>query len=121
MDFRLEQKDLVCLEDGTPQTVTGTQELLQRVMIRLTVPRGKFSYNAQLGSRWEELTVEEAQPQELLGVVQEALEGLEGVEVTGVEKQVDAPRRSLTLRIFLTVNGVEAQVDLESEEESYGL
>ena len=31
MDFRLEQKDLVCLEDGTPQTVTGTEELLQRV------------------------------------------------------------------------------------------
>ena len=119
MDFRLEQKDLVCRADGTPETVTGTQE--QRVMIRLTVPRGKFAYNAQLGSRWEELTVEEAQPQELLGVIREALEGLEGVEVTGVEKQVDAPRRSLTLRIFLTVNGVEAQVDLESEEESYGL
>lgn len=42
MDFRLEQKDLVCLEDGTPQTVTGTEELLQRVMIRLTVPGGSF-------------------------------------------------------------------------------
>ncbi len=121
MDFRLHQKDLVCTYGGTPDTVTGVEELLQRVMIRLTVPRGKFAYDAQLGSRWEDLTVEQAQPQQLLGVIREALEGLDGVVVTGVEKQTDAPRRSLTLRIFLTLNGVEAEVELESEEESYGL
>ena len=121
MDFRLEDKDLVCSNGGTPDTVTGVEELLQRVMIRLTVPRGKFAYNAQLGSRWEDLTVEDAQPQELLGVIQEALAGLEEVTVTGVEKQVDVPRRSLTLRIFLTIRGVQAEVELESEEETYGL
>ena len=54
-------------------------------------------------------------------MIQEALAGLEGVTVTGVEKQVDAPRRSLTLRIFLTLYGVEAEVELLSEEENYGL
>ena len=121
MDFRLQNKDLVCSQGGTPDTVTGVEELLQRVMIRLCVPRGRFAYNTQLGSRWEDLTVEQAQPQELLGMIQEALLGLEGVTVTGVEKQVDAPRRSLTLRIFLALYGVEAEVELESEEESYGL
>ena len=66
MDFRLQNKDLVCSQGGTPDTVTGVEELLQRVMIRLCVPRGRFAYNTQLGSRWEDLTVEQAQPQELL-------------------------------------------------------
>ena len=59
MDFRLQNKDLVCSQGGTPDTVTGVEELLQRVMIRLCVPRGRFAYNTQLGSRWEDLTVEQ--------------------------------------------------------------
>lgn len=121
MDFRLEQKDLVCSQGGNPDRVTGVEELLQRVMIRLTVPRGRFAYNAQLGSRWGDLTVEQAQPQELLGVIRQALEGLEEVTVTGVEKQVDPFRRSLVLTIRLTVLQTQAEVTLYGEEESYGL
>ncbi len=121
MDFRLEQKDLVCSQGGNPDSITGVEELLQRVMIRLTVPRGRFAYNAQLGSRWEDLTVEQAQPQELLGVIRQALDGLDGVTVTGVEKQVDPSRRSLTLRVSLTVLGTETEVELLGEEENYGL
>ncbi|WP_101697252.1 histidine kinase [Clostridium minihomine] len=51
MDIKLEQGDFAVGQNGLPFSVSTKEELLQRAKIRLSVPKGSFSYDSQLGSR----------------------------------------------------------------------
>lgn len=57
MDIRLDGGDFAVGANGLPASVSGKDELLQRAVIRLTVPRGSFSYDPQLGSRLHTLVM----------------------------------------------------------------
>ena len=50
MDVQIDRGDIVLGADGAPRYITGDEELLQRVMIRLTARRGGFSPFPELGS-----------------------------------------------------------------------
>lgn len=85
MDIRLDQGDFAVGVSGLPSSVSGREELLQRALIRLTVPRGSFSYDPGLGSRLHTLVMSgadlSARAREL---VEEALAALPGVSVEQV-------------------------------------
>lgn len=51
MDILLRKGDHALDPTGLPRTVSGGAELAQRAMIRLCVPRGRFSPDPTLGSR----------------------------------------------------------------------
>lgn len=51
MDVALKNGDFETGTNGFPVLLDGTEELLQRAAVRLTVPRGTFGYNPGLGSR----------------------------------------------------------------------
>ncbi|WP_283610149.1 GPW/gp25 family protein [Faecalispora anaeroviscerum] len=57
MDIRLDQGDFAVGSNGLPDSVSGKEELLQRALIRLSVPRGSFSYDPELGSRLHTLVL----------------------------------------------------------------
>lgn len=50
MELLLQHGDHSRNEQGFLQQVDGAQQLVQRAMVRLTVPKGKFLLNPQLGS-----------------------------------------------------------------------
>lgn len=50
MELLLQHGDHSRNEQGFLQQVDGAQQLVQRAMVRLTVPKGKFVLNPQLGS-----------------------------------------------------------------------
>lgn len=50
MELLLQHGDHSRNEQGFLQQVDGAQQLVQRAMVRLTVPKGKFVLNSQLGS-----------------------------------------------------------------------
>ena len=51
MDTAIKDGDFQTNGSGLPVRISGAQELLQRVMFRLTVKKGSFFYDQQLGSR----------------------------------------------------------------------
>ena len=50
MELLLQHGDHSRNGQGFLQEVDGAQQLVQRAMVRLTVPKGKFVLNPQLGS-----------------------------------------------------------------------
>ena len=55
MDTLLKDMDHAAGEDGRPVTITGTQAVIQRLLIRLGVRRGAFAPDPELGSELHKL------------------------------------------------------------------
>ena len=112
MDNLIANGDMVMGRNGDPEMISGLKELIQRVMLRLSVKRGGFPYNQQLGSRLAQLDLNQADEFTLLAAVREALSDLEEVTVSGIEKTLDRETQTLYLTVYLVVNGREAIVEL---------
>jgi len=94
--------------------VDGTEELLQRALIRLTVKRGAFALKTGLGA---ELSALRGVPPgqrvgEALRLAREALAGLPGVEVQGVEVSEDGGG-GLAVRVLLLTAGQPAETEVK--------
>ncbi len=94
-----------------PYPVTGTGELLQQVLIRLTVPRGGFPLNPELGSRLYLLSG--TSPARLSRLaeeyVREALADMRDIQI----EQVEAAYSPVKDRLDLTVRAAHAGEILE--------
>lgn len=107
MELKLEQGSYVL--DGTKKlaTVTAAEEIAQRVIMRLTAPRGAFGPLSDYGSRLHTLA-RSAKPAAwqttAMQYVAEALADETAVEVTGVEvsRQGDD---TLQVNVTFTVDG----------------
>lgn len=90
MDTLLDKGDHGLGGQGFPAAVTGNEEKIQQALIRLTVPRGNFPLDRELGSLL--YTLGQAAPGEWSGLayqyVRQALSGMEGLAV----EQVDCRR-----------------------------
>lgn len=109
MDTLLLDGDFVPDLRGRPQAVNGLRELLQRCMIRLTVPRGSFACDPQLGSRLRNLprTAPQTMNEVALAYISEALEDLPEVMPAEVKCSYDPERDIATVEITLEL-GTEA-------------
>ena len=74
MDNKITDGDTELNKKGLPMEITGIDECIQQAFIRLTVKKGNFPYNRELGSRLHTLgpVVEKNQ---LLAYAREALSG----------------------------------------------
>lgn len=86
MDTRLLNGDMARDARGLPHLIDGPQELLQRAIIRLTVRRGSFAPDPELGSLLHTLRSSPTQDLDAAAgnLVRQALLPLHGVEATGV-------------------------------------
>ena len=109
------KRQMVMGRNGDPEMISGLKELIQRVMLRLSVKRGGFPYNQQLGSRLAQLDLNQTDEFTLLAAVREALADLEEVTVSGIEKTLDRETQTLYLTVYLVVNGREAIVELNDQ------
>ena len=70
MELLLQHGDHSRNGQGFLQEVDGAQQLVQRAMVRLTVPKGKFVLNPQLGSLLHTLgRTAPAQREQLLSLI----------------------------------------------------
>ena len=118
MDLVLYHGDHRRDERGYPQQAEGIAEKIQQAIIRLTVPKGRFALDPELGSRLYELGTGNREPgrlQELaLEYAQEALLELREVRVLSAKAQ--RREESLFLEPELCCQGaVEERFRLEWE------
>lgn len=87
MELKIRDRDYVSDGAGGLERVSGRDELLQRVLFRLSVRRGSFALAPELGSRlhllWREKPESRAAAAKQYAA--EALADEEGLTVTGVE------------------------------------
>lgn len=112
MDNLLANGDMVLNHCGDVQSVDGLKEIIQRVLIRLTVRKGNFPYDPDLGSGLYQLDLHTTDDFTLLSVVREALAPIGEVVVTGIEKTVDQAQQILFLAVYLKVKEQSAIVEL---------
>ena len=106
MDTLLKDMDHAAGEDGRPVTITGTQAVIQRLLIRLGVRRGAFAPDPELGSELHKLPLAlggEARDRLALHFAQAALlpenARVEQARCRPVKGQSDALAVSVTVRV----------------------
>lgn len=105
MDILLWEGDHQRNEQGFPKTAQGDGEKIQQALIRMTVPRGSFPLDKELGSLLH--TLGQASPKELESLahqyIRQALSGMEGIEVTQTVCKNTA-EGELAVQVTLTLN-----------------
>lgn len=118
MDLKWEPGGVVLDGTGLPQQVDGLEELLQNIMLRLRLPRGRFLYDPGLGSSLKELDAgEENSAQRVWAVASEALLGMPGVQVAGAEYDQEAGLWNFTVETPLGVGQVSAPGKEQEDEQ----
>lgn len=111
MDNRLQGGDMLSDFAGDVQTVHGLSEIVQRALLRLTMRKGSFPYQPDLGSTLYRLDTHKLDAQTVRSAVEDALRDMEEVNILDVEQSFDADARILYLTVYLRVNGQDAVVE----------
>lgn len=87
MDTKLGPEGFALNRRSRPRQIEGLEELAQRILIRLTVPRGNFTPNPQLGSRLHQLPrgTPEEMSQWARYAIEEAIYPMMGVALEAVD------------------------------------
>ncbi len=109
MDAALSGGDFLRAANGKPYLTDGTAEMFQRAAIRLTVPAGRFCYDASLGSRLSSLMADSTDADALL-LAQEALRDLPGVSALSARY---TPGDNPTVKITLSCGGTQKEIEVK--------
>lgn len=113
MDTALQNGDFAPAANGRPYGIGGTDEMFQRAVIRLTVPAGRFCYDASFGSKLNTLTGKETNPDEkALSLAQEALRAMPNISVLDAKcEKTTPPAVKLTLSCGDAKKEIEIKLD----------
>lgn len=114
MDTKLTDRDQAVSPAGLPFAVTGREELLQRVLIRLSVPRGRFLPDPELGSRLYRMPrgTEEQMESYARFAIGEALFGLDWAELTDLQVRAEPGGERVYLDCAFRLDGEEKSLTL---------
>lgn len=106
MGLMIEGGDFVLDERGRLLEKTAIDELLQRALARLAVPKGSFAYDRQLGS---ELWTLRSESENLQGrafvLAREALATLAGLKLHNVNAQQAESGQGVWVSVELAIDG----------------
>ncbi len=113
MDTLLYNGDFARDGRGFPIPCSGIRELLQQALIRLTVQKGSFVYDPQLGSRLSSLknTTRNIEAR-ALELVREALLDLPQLIPEGVTVRAQQGGENLFLTVRLNLEGQSSQLEV---------
>lgn len=115
MDNLLIDGDMIPDFAGDVQKIRGYKEIIQRAMIRLTMKKGSFAYQPELGSRLHHLDIHKIDQFTLLSIVSEALADMEEITVLDVERTVNQSEKILYLTVYLQINGQNAMLEVKNK------
>ena len=116
MDTLLKDGIISANANGLPVQVSGIDEITQRALIRLSVRKGGFIYDPDLGSDLFNISVTKTDEGTLKSIVCEALKDMPGVTIDSVEKIVDYEEKNLYLKVYLRISGQAAAFDIKIDE-----
>ena len=113
MDTALKDGDFYLGTTGKPIAISGIKELLQRVLIRLTVKKGSFIYDKDLGSNLYTLknTNKDIKNQAII-MVKEALADMREIEVEDISIKFTDSSENLKLNVLLSINNNKEEVEI---------
>lgn len=114
MDTAISNGDFMLDSNGIPISIYGIQEILQRALIRLTVRKGSFIYDTNLGSDLYKLkkTASTNIKSRALSMVKEALKPMSNVLVDDVSTEFINSSENLKLNVVLRVNNSKKEVEV---------
>ncbi len=103
MDTALLNGDFLLSNRNKLLSIFGMDEILQRIFIRLSVPKGSFAYHRSFGSELYKLkNHSDHLPQRAKALAEQALDGLDGVAIDDVEISYDeAQNMILTVHVSI--------------------
>ena len=115
MELKIKNRDYVADGAGGLRRVSGKEELLQRVLFRLTARRGGFALAPTLGSRLHLLGHEKPGNRQAAAkkCVAEALSGETGITVEEVSLAYDGDTSKLRVRLRYGDETLELSVPME--------
>ncbi len=114
MDTALSNGDFLVNSQGRPISISGVQEILQRVLITLSVRKGSFIYDVNLGSDLHKLKYTNANLQyKAFLIVKEALSNIPEVKVENVKIDLYNDNENMDLTVFLSVNNQLEEVAIK--------
>lgn len=90
-------------ENGNFIEVDGYEELAQEALIRLTMPKGSFSYNKELGSELYNVDLNLCDDDTLYSIVCDALAPMYEIEVQSVSRRKSNQNDILILEILIKI------------------
>lgn len=112
MTTKLLDGDFATNAYGHLLAAVGSDEIIERALIRLRVKKGSFIYNKDLGSKLHLLDLNSADENQLMAAVCDALSPIQEVEVTEVKRLVDKGNDTLSLSIDLLINHNKSTITL---------
>lgn len=115
MSLKLIDRDYVPDGNGGVAVVSDGDELVGEALFRLTARRGSFPFLPQLGSRMHLLRRERPSEWDSLALqyAVEALEDMEGVQVTGAAARRDGDGLLVTVELLWQGTALPVEVRLE--------
>ena len=115
MSLLLKNRDYAADGNGGVAVVRDGEELVGEVLFRLAARRGSFPFLPGLGSRMHRLRREKPSAWESLAqqYAVEALDGLDGVAVTGARVSREGDLLAVTVQLLWQGTGLSATVRLE--------
>ena len=115
MELYLKNGDYLPDGQGGFRRVQGREELLQRVLWKLSVRRGSFPFLPELGSQLYRLTWEKVADRDSLArqYVTQALSDEAELTVTGVETAGKEDSLEVTVRLDWRGESLDVKLDLE--------
>lgn len=112
MDTLIEQGDFAVSVNGLPIQISDTQELLQRAVFCLSIPRGSFLHDKELGSRFFELknSKVDAKNSIALSMAQEALKNQPQISVYSTQIEYAEDKEINAVKVLLLINGNTQEV-----------
>ncbi len=111
LDTAISSGDFICDSKGYLIELSGYDELLQRILIRLTIKQGSFVYDTSLGSRLYTLKPTDINiKNRALSMIREALADVTEVIVDDVYTALTNEGENLELTVMLSINDTEKDV-----------
>lgn len=112
MDTAINNGDFLLDSRNRPFLISNPEEILQQVLIRLTVKKGSFIYDNNLGSKL--YTVKSLQgdiKSKVLSIVKEALAPITKVVVDDIDLKNSG--ENLNLKVFLSIKNKKREVEIK--------
>lgn len=116
MDTALSNGDFLKNSKGMPVMIDGTNELLQRALIRMTVKKGSFTYDKELGSELYKLKTsyknDDILKEKVLIYIKEALLPMKEVSVVDATLERQSNMENLNITVYLTVVNKPTEIEV---------
>lgn len=113
MDTALKNGDFYLGTTGKPMAISGMKEMLQRALIRLTVKKGSFIYDKNLGSNLYTLKATSGNiKNKATLIVKEALADMTEITVDDITFKLINGGENLNINVLLSINENQKEVEV---------